>query len=993
MIVTGDIGMTEPNKSKEASGSGLGNAVGDIISFLKSDKRYRQSVFHHEYIPAVRPSYGELSPELSKDLQRALRRTGIRKLYSHQVDAVQAVRAGSNVLVSTPTASGKTLIYNLPVLEACLERPQSKALYLFPLKALEQDQKRKVLDLAAGLAPGQRVRAEIYDGDTSAYRRRKILAELPNIILTNPDMLHMSLLAYHEKWEVFFKSLRYVVVDELHSYKGIFGAHFSGVLRRLNRIAARYGSQPVFVASSATVGNPQEFAERLFGRLFTVVENCGAPSAARHFVFINPQDLKPATIASRLLREFVASGLKTIAFTKSRRNAELIHSWVLRSEPELARRISSYRSGYLPSERRAIERSLADDTLDAVISTSALEMGIDIGGLDACLLVGYPGTVTQTWQRGGRVGRSGRESVIVLIAQQDALDQYFMRHPENFFRRSCEHALVDPENPFILRDHIECAAAEFPLEPDELLGQGGNYARAVEELKQKGRLLESMSNNKLYSSRKNPQRDISLRQAGESFSILDISKDPPGRVGSVGGSRALAECHEGAIYLHRARQYVVTRLDLEKRNIYVSSSRDPYYTQVISEKDTEILEVLKSKPQGNFLIKYGRLKVTERIVGYQKRDIAAQELLSTHQLDLPPQIFETTGFWIEVPEGINLAVEQAEGHFMGGLHAVEHALISIFPLYVLCDRNDIGGICFTRHTQVGGAAIFIYDGYPGGVGIAYGGYGTIDQLLKSTRSLIAECECDTGCPSCIHSPKCGSGNKPLDKRSAVLVLEILQGLKPLPEVPAHGEGEGSPETTAGAPMRPGSLFPPKKRIYVFDLETQRSAEEVGGWGNKQLMRVSVAVLMDAATGEILTYTEADVEALIEQLSGADLVVGFNVLDFDYQVLSAYSPVDFSSWNTFDILKDIHSRLGYRISLDSLATATLEVSKSANGLEAIRWYREGKIEKIIDYCTRDVDITFRLFEHGLKEKHFLFDHKSAGRVKLNLDWDLSLMLGQ
>ena len=392
-------------------------------------------------------------------------------------------------------------------------------------------------------------------------------------------------------------------------------------------------------------------------------------------------------------------------------------------------------------------------------------------------------------------------------------------------------------------------------------------------------------------------------------------------------------------------------------------------------------------------LKYGRLKVTERIVGFQKRSIATQELLSAHELELPPQIFETTGFWIEIPGGINQAVEQAEGHFMGGLHAVEHAVISIFPLYVLCDRNDIGGICFTSHSQVGGAAIFIYDGYPGGVGIAYGGYNSIAGLLESTQSLIAECDCDTGCPSCIHSPKCGSGNKPLDKQSALLVLEILRGLKPLPELPDQGASEPSPETAASTHAQTTGLFPSEKKIYVFDLETQRSAEEVGGWGNKHLMRVSVAVLMDAATGEILTYTEADVEALIDQLSEADLVVGFNILDFDYQVLSAYSPVDFSTWNSFDILKDIHDRLGYRISLDSLATATLETPKSANGLDAIRWYREGKIEKIIDYCTRDVDITFRVFEHGLKERYLLFDHKSAGRVKLNLDWNLSVMIGR
>ena len=977
---------------RRGKNSGAAGSIAEIIEIIKKDSRYHEAFVHHRYLPATEASFGKLDPGLPEPLVRSLRRNGIRRLYSHQVQAVEAVRRGENVLVSTPTASGKTLIYNLPVLEAVLRDPGTRALYLFPLKALEQDQRRKVLELGdelAGVEPG--VGAEIYDGDTSAYRRKKIMAAPPNIILTNPDMLHLSLLAGHERWEEFYRGLRFVVVDELHTYKGIFGAHFSGVLMRLQRIAALYGSRPVFIASSATVGNPGQFAEKLFGLKFSVIEDSGAPSAGRHFVFVNPQDVRPATIASRLLRELVAAKLKTIVFTKSRRNTELIHSWAVRSDPELARRISSYRSGYLPSERRAIERSLAEDTLDAVISTSALEMGIDIGGLDACLLVGYPGTVTQTWQRGGRVGRSGRESVIILIAQADALDQFFMRHPENFFSRGCENALVDPENPYILRDHLECAAAEIPFEPGELAGWSEAQAGIIAELKESGRLLERLSDGKLFSARRQPQRDISLRQTGESFTILDASTDPPTRVGSVGGSRALAECHEGAIYLHRARQYVVSRLDLERGNIYVLPSRDPYYTQVTAEKDTEILEILQSKPEGNFLIKYGRLKVTERITGFQKRSISGQELLSTHPLELPPQIFETTGFWIEVPDGVNLAVTAEDWHFMGGLHAVEHAGISMFPLFILCDRNDIGGISCTHHPQVGGPAIFIYDGYPGGVGIARGGYEQIVGLLEATWRLISECGCESGCPSCVHSPKCGSGNKPLDKNAARLILELLLGWKMLPEIKelAVAASGARDKATAGDPA---GLVPPEKKIYVFDLETQRSAEEVGGWGNKRLMRLSVAVIMDLATGELFTFTEADAAGLVEMLREADLVVGFNIIDFDYQVLGAYTPVDLSALNTFDILKDIHGRLGYRISLGELASSTLGYGKSADGLEAIRWYREGQIEKIIDYCAGDVQITSRLFEHGLRNKFLIFEHKSAGPVKLKLDWELTKMLG-
>ena len=411
------------------------SAVAAVLESLKNDGRYRESIVHHRHIPALDPVYTLLDPPLPAPLERALEALGVQGLYTHQVEALAAVRAGKNVLVSTPTASGKTLIYNLPVVEACLSDPDSKALYLFPLKALEQDQRRKLEELAGLAGLTDRVRCEIYDGDTSAYRRRKILADLPSVVLTNPDMLHMGILAFHPKWEDFFRNLRFVVVDELHTYRGIFGAHFSSVLRRLRRICAHYGSNPVFIACSATVANPGEFAGRLFNLPFEVVERSGAPQAGRHFVFVNPQEIKPSTLAGRLMQEFVEAGLKTIIFTKSRKATELIHSWVLRSDRSLAGRVSSYRSGYLPSERREIEKALAEDRLDAVISTSALEMGIDIGGLDACILVGYPGTVASTWQRGGRVGRSGRESTIVMIAQQDALDQYFMRHPEDFFRQ------------------------------------------------------------------------------------------------------------------------------------------------------------------------------------------------------------------------------------------------------------------------------------------------------------------------------------------------------------------------------------------------------------------------------------------------------------------------------------------------------------------------------------------------------------------------------
>jgi DEAD/DEAH box helicase domain-containing protein len=981
--------MARAKKNRRRIPSDIGVAA--LVQWLQNQDRYSDSLVYHHYIPAVEPSFGELTPALPESLAAALKQTGVRSLFSHQAEAVDAVRCGENVVVSTPTASGKTLIYNLPVLESCLQDPGTRALYLFPLKALEQDQHRKMEQLSQAL--GGNVSSAIYDGDTSAYRRRKILADPPNIILTNPDMLHLSILGYHQKWEQFFRGLRYVVVDELHTYKGIFGAHFSSVVARLKRIAAHYGADPVFIASSATVGNPGQFARKLFGTPFKVVDSSGAPSAGRHFVFINPQELRPATMAARLMADVIGAGFKTITFTKSRRSTELIHSWLVDSERKLAGRVSSYRSGYLPAERRQIEQDLAGDKLDGVISTSALEMGIDIGGLDACVLVGYPGTVTQTWQRGGRVGRGDRESVVLMIAQADALDQFFMRHPENFFSRGCEQALVDPENPFILADHLECAAAEIPLEKAEIERFTRGWTEATDKLLERGRLVERASDGRVFSASRYPHRQVSLRQAGESFTILDGESDPPQRIGSVGGARALAECHPGAIYLHRARQYRVARLDMEKRNVYVERSKDPYYTMINAEKDTEILEVLASRPEGNFLVRYGRLKVTERINGFQKRGISGGELLSTHPLELPPQVFETTGFWIEIPAEVSKGVTADGGHFMGGIHSVEHASISIFPLFVLCDRNDIGGICFTEHPQVGGPAIFIYDGYPGGVGIAHGVYGKIGELLDAARKLIDECDCESGCPSCIHSPKCGSGNKPLDKQAAVAVLEMLLGIRTLPVMDVHETEAGKGKSVAKQDDAPDAdkMFPQNKKIYVFDLETQRSAEEVGGWRNKHLMRVSCAVLQDVGTGEMLTFTENDMDRLVDQLFEADLVVGFNVIDFDYNVLRAYSAHDLTAIKTFDILADIHERLGHRIGLGALAEAALGEPKSADGLQAIEWFREGKLEKVIDYCGKDVILTGRLFEFGLRKGYLLYEHREAGMVRLKVDWDLDNIL--
>ena len=966
-------------------------SAGAAVEAVCADKHYADTVVYRRFEPGTPARFGELSPPLDQRLQAALRNLRINGLFSHQAEALECVRGGDNLIVATPTASGKTLIYNLPVFESCLADPECRALYIYPLKALEQDQKRKIDELSLATGIDSPVTSAVYDGDTSSYRRAKIRQEPPNIILTNPDMLHLSILASHDTWVDFLRNLRYVVVDELHSYRGIFGAHFSAVIARLKRVAAHYGACPQFITSSATIANPGEFAEKLFDEPFRVVDKSGAPAAGRHYLFINPGDISPATMASRLLPGFINMGLKTIAFTKSRRNTELIYNWISHGDRELAARISSYRSGYLPEERREIERRLADDSLDAVISTSALELGIDIGGLDACILVGYPGTVSSTLQRGGRVGRAERDSIVALIAQADALDQYFMRHPEDFFSRGPESAILDPENEYVQALHLICAAAEIPIRHGEKFIDSARKAKVLEELRSSGRLLEDMKREKLFSSRAKPHREVSLREAGESFSIIDTSGVKAAVIGSIGGSRALAECHQGAIYLHRSRQYLVTRLDLEKHKIYVEPNRDPYYTQVQASKDTEILEVLNSRPAGNFIIKYGRLKVTEQITGFQRRRISSQELLGTEELEMPPQVWETAGYWIEVPRAIEAAVIAGELHFMGGIHATEHSSIGVFPLFMLCDRNDIGGICFTTHPQVGGPAIFIYDGYPGGVGIARAGYDRIEEILSATYQLVSECPCEDGCPSCIHSPKCGSGNKPLDKAACILTLKYLLGRKTLPAIEPEKVEDSVDVKKKETGRTLTGIYPADKEIIVFDLETQKSADEVGGWSNKNLMRLSVAVAQNLVTGEVLTFTEASVAGLIELLHRADLVIGFNQIDFDYAVLSAYHPFEASRVHSFDILKDITGRIGHRLSLDSLAGTNLGQSKSADGLAAIRWFRDGQIEKIIDYCAKDVHITAELFEYGLTNQYLSFEHKKNGLLRINLDWDIGKML--
>jgi DEAD/DEAH box helicase domain-containing protein len=895
-------------------------SVAEYLQALKSSPRLGQQVVHHEKLHGIPARFGKNRIDWPRALEDGLKQMGIEMLYQHQVSATDAVRKGDNVIVATPTASGKSLIYNLPVFEQIMRSPESTALYLFPLKALAQDQLRTMQELSSLLPEELRPAAAIYDGDTTAYQRKKLRERPPNILITNPDMLHLSMLGYHSTWSGFFARLTHVILDEVHTYRGVFGSHMAWVLRRLKRICAYYGSTPQFILSSATVANPDELARDLLGAAATVISESGAPRAKRHFVFLNPFD-NAATAASQLIESSLKRGLRTIVYTQSRKLTELVSIWTQQRLGPLADKLTSYRAGYLPEERREIETKLSEGTLLGVIATSALELGIDIGDLDICILVGYPGTVMTTWQRGGRVGRKENESLIILVGLEDSLDQHFMRNPKDFFNREVESTVLNPRNKTIVKRHLICAAAEQPIKTDEPLVQNNGVLEVIEELVAEASLFVTADGNYWIGARKYPHRDLDLRGTGQTFVIRN--NEDSSVLGEIDFMRCFKECHPGAVYLHRGKSWLISHLDLETHEITAVRKNVNYFTRTMGDKSTEILKIYKTAILENFRVSFGYLRVTDTVTGFQRRLVRGQKLISTEALDLPPLIFETEGLWIEIPEIIQKRIEQEQYHFMGGIHALEHGAISIFPLLVLCAHPF--------HEQLSQAAVFIYDGYPGGVGLARKAFEKIDELLDLTQKTIDDCPCELGCPSCVHSPKCGSGNRPIDKQSALEILGDLLGGKTTVKAVRKDMKETDKEFRSAGPEKKIKRINPPARYAVFDVETKRSAAEVGGWHRADRMGISVAVLYDSVSDSFKTYLEKDIPALIKDLQSFELVIGFNNKRFDNKVLSAYSVFNLASLPTLDIMEVITNRLGYRLSLDRLAEHTLGVKKSANGL--------------------------------------------------------------
>ena len=758
----------------------------DVAAFLRDLEAlpgYGGQIAHVQSIPEREPAYGELREPLSAPLQSALRRAGIESLYSHQAEAVDAVRDGHNVIVSTPSASGKSLCYHLPVLDALTRDRSARALLLFPTKALARDQSRGIAELAPS---GGRIRHDVFDGDTPVPERARIRRG-SRLVITNPDMLHRGILPNHQAWYELLRRLQFVVVDEAHVYRGVFGSHVANVLRRLRRLCKRFGADPQFIMCSATLANPGEHAERLAGVPFRVIDDDGAPFGGKDFVLWNPpmsdavngRRRSPTDEAALLLTELMLRKVRTLAFVRSRQAAELLtiraRARLRELDAALAGRVTAYRGSYLPEDRRRIERDLFEGRLMALAATSAMELGIDVGDLDATVLTGYPGSVASTWQQAGRSGRRGDRALSVLVAQDNPLDQYLMRHPDSFFEQANESARISSENPYVLKPQLLCAAYEAPLigDDDELFGP--DLPALAAELESDGFLQMRRGRWHLPAHVEYPAGDVDIRSGSGGFFTL-VDEQSGAVLETVDEATAYTQLYPGAVYLHQAEDYLVAELDLETRTAYAGPADVPYYTQARHLTETRVLNVYSSKPVGSSTVHLGEISVSTTVIAFRRRSRTTHESLGEQPVDLPTQSYDTVALWLDFPADTLAAIRSERRDLAGGLHAMEHAAIGLLPLFALCDRNDIGGLSTPLHPDTGRPQVFIHDGHPGGVGIAEHGYEVIEDLCKATMSAIMECPCESGCPGCVHSPKCGNNNHPLDKAVAVRLLrDILYG--------------------------------------------------------------------------------------------------------------------------------------------------------------------------------------------------------------------------
>lgn len=854
-----------------------------FLEHYTNTRRYRDQVVEVVELPERPARFADLQAPLAEPVAAALRGFGIEQLYVHQVQAIEHIRAGRSVVIVTGTASGKTLCYNIPVVEAVLADPLATALFVYPTKALAQDQLRgleRFNDKQAGI----KFLAGTYDGDTPAPQRRK-LRDNGQVILTNPDMLHQAILPHHSRWAKFFSHLRYVVVDEVHAYRGVFGSHLANVMRRLQRICRHHGCAPQFVCCSATIANPVDHAARITGQAMELVDDDGSPRGPKRFVLWNPPVIGetgngssplaprghplsradtpgagegngngvaaggerrgPLGEAIDLLTNLVREEIQTIAFVRTRLAAELISRGtrdnLAHLSPRFAEKIQAYRGGYLPEERREIERRLASGDILGVASTNALELGIDVGSLDACLMVGYPGTIASAWQQSGRAGRGADEALIFLIADNAPIDQYLMQHGEYLFQKNPEQAVIDPDNPHVTIGHLKSALYELPL-PDEEVQIFGDYAEPLLEILEEQKLVRHLGGKWYWATEEYPAAKVNLRNiAGPVYNILDAASDNR-VIGTMDEVSAFSQLHKHAVYLHDAQSYLVTDLDIDNSIAYVEKRELDYYTQAITSSRLQIQDTEEERTWHECLLGLGPVTVTTTIPMFKKVKYHSRDSLGFEHLEMPPQILETVSLWLAPPEACLEEVRKHKLVTAEGLIGIANCLVEVAPMFVMSDVQDVGVV--VDASNLGRDALFLYDRYPGGMGYAERCADAMDKLIEAVHEVISKCSCEDGCPSCVGAAlpsfaltdiDSGTRGRIPDKQAALVITHHLLGLEAYVPRPRGDGGQGTgngelqePETagTAGLPAEAEASAPPtlSLRQRLSQLERKRQQE-------------------------------------------------------------------------------------------------------------------------------------------------------------------------
>jgi len=728
-----------------------------LIDYLGSNPDFHRNVTTWQKIPAQVPRFSDFPEQIPEIIKNLLQAKGIHKLYTHQATAFEKIHTGNNVVVVTPTASGKTLTYNLPILSALLDKKEIRSLYLFPTKALAQDQVHELQEMVA--ATGEKILCHTFDGDTPPDVRRTIRSA-GHIVVTNPDMLHQGILPHHTLWIKLFENLHYIVIDEIHAYRGIFGSHLANVIRRLKRICQFYESKPQFICSSATIFNPREIAEKIIGEPVTIVDNNGAPSGEKHFVFYNPPvvnkelGLRNSVLKEvrKIVRMFLPTGIQLIVFARSRLNVEILVTYLRETARQLKinpEKIRGYRGGYLPHERRAIEQGLRSGKIQVVVSTNALELGIDIGQLDVSIMTGYPGSISSTWQQAGRAGRRQTTSVSILVTSSSPLDQYIAEHPDYFFAKNPETANIDQDNLPVLMSHLKCAAFELPFTTEENFGTDATQ-QLLQYLRDE-RILRETDGKYYWMQEVYPADEVSLRNANPNNVVIVNTSDDNRIIGEVDIFSAPMLVHKDAIYIHESQQYQVDELDWDGKKAFVSATDSDYYTDAVAKTDLKVLDVFEQK-KATYEKFYGEVAVTTVVTAFKKVKFFTHENVGMGKVYLPEAEMHSTATWFEFPDIIFSDPYFEESVIGEGIRGIAYLLQNLIPLYIMCDRNDISVVPMIRAPFSHKPTIYVYDKYPGGVGLSKKVFALDKLLLISTNDHVTACGCENGCPSCIGPP-------------------------------------------------------------------------------------------------------------------------------------------------------------------------------------------------------------------------------------------------